>query len=217
MPHPKRPQFSPYKWTIVTLGFVILGVLGYRFLLQHDDAVIASKLPKFYTVPPFILTERSGKTVTNMDLDGKIWVADFIFTTCPGPCPLVTANMAKLQTSLAHDPRVQLVTFTVDPQNDTQAVLAAYADKFGADPNRWWFLTGPQKSVYDLIQDGFKLVVQDNHGQPLQDGEYVVTHSTQLVLIDGDGYVRAYSDGVGADGRAEMLHNIKTLEQEEAP
>ncbi len=77
-------------------------------------------------------------------------MADFIYTTCPGPCPLITAGMAKIQNAVANDPHVQLVTFTVDPQTDTPAVLAKYADKYGADPNRWWFLTGPEKPLYDL-------------------------------------------------------------------
>ena len=166
-------------------------------------------------VPPFALTERSGKTITNHDLAGKIWVADFIYTTCPGPCPLITAGMAKLQDAVAPDPQVQLVSFTVDPQTDTPAVLAKYADRFGADPNRWWFLTGPEKPLYDLIENGFLQAVQDNTGQPPQEGQQKVTHSTYLALVDGDGNVRGIYDGVGADGRADLLRDIKILEKEE--
>jgi cytochrome oxidase Cu insertion factor (SCO1/SenC/PrrC family) len=160
------------------------------------------------------LTERSGRTITNQDLSGKIWVADFVYTTCPGPCPLVTASMAKIQKATEHDQRVQLVTFTVDPENDTVPVLAAYASKFGADPNRWWFLTGPEKPLYHLIQDGFYQVVEDNRGQPLQEGQFTVTHSTKMVLVDGDGVMRGFYDGVGPDGRSELLKGIKTLEKE---
>jgi len=166
-------------------------------------------------VPPFALTERSGKTITNHDLAGRIWVADFIYTTCPGPCPIITAGMAKLQDAVAHDPQVQLVSFTVDPETDTPAVLAAYADKFGADPNRWWFLTGPEKPLDDLIQNGFLQVVQDNSDQPLEPGQYKVTHSTYLALVDGDGNVRGFYDGVGAESRADLLRDIKLLEKEE--
>ena len=166
-------------------------------------------------VPPFALTERSGKTITNHDLAGKIWVADFIYTTCPGPCPLITAGMAKLQDAVAHDPQVQLVSFTVDPQTDTPAVLAKYADQFGADPNRWWFLTGPEKPLDDLIQKGFLQAVQDNRGQPPQKDQSPVTHSTYLALVDADGTVRGFYDGVGTSGRADLLRDIKILEQEE--
>jgi cytochrome oxidase Cu insertion factor (SCO1/SenC/PrrC family) len=186
-----------------------------RFSLEHANS--SPELRKISTVPPFVLTERSGKTITNQDLSGKIWVADFIYTTCPGPCPIITAGMAKIQEAVAHDPQVQLVSFTVDPETDTPAVLAQYADKFGADPNRWWFLTGPEKPLFDLIQNGFLQVVQDNSGQPPQEGQYKVTHSTYLALVDGDGNVRGIYDGIGADSRADLLRDIKILENEEAP
>jgi protein SCO1/2 len=215
---PQRP--SHYRW-LIRIGAVLIVVVLFvrifgpaRSSLERPNS--STELRKLSIVPPFALTERSGKTITNRDLAGKIWVADFIYTTCPGPCPLVTANMAKLQDAVAHDPQVQLVTFTVDPQTDTPAVLTAYADKFGADPNRWWFLTGPEKPLDDLIQNGFLQVVQDNSGQPLQPGQYKVTHSTYLALVDGDGNVRGFYDGIGADRRADLLRDIKILEKEES-
>jgi protein SCO1/2 len=184
-----------------------------RFLSGRPN--FSTELRKMSIVPPFALTERSGRTVTNRDLSGKIWVADFIYTTCPGPCPVITSGMARLQDAVAHDPQVQLVSFTVDPQTDTPAVLAKYADQFGADPNRWWFLTGPEKPLDDLIQNGFLQVVQDNSGQPLQEGQYKVTHSTYLALVDGDGNVRGFYSGIGTDGRSDLLRDIKVLEKEE--
>jgi protein SCO1/2 len=216
MPDPPAPSPSPFRWPIRILAVLILGVAAYRFATRGGVSP-ASELRRINDVPPFILTERSGRTITNQDLRGKIWVADFIFTTCPGPCPLITADMAKVQDAVAGDPRVQLVTFTVDPQADTPEVLAAYANKFGADPNRWWFLTGPEKPLYDLIKNGFYQVVQDNHGQPLEPGEYIVTHSTRFVLVDSDGVVRASYDGLGPDGRADLLQGIRMLEKEENP
>ena len=205
---------SPYRWIIRFLAVAIIVVLAARFLMPGQVSP-SSELRRFAIVPPFALTERSGKIITNNDLSGKIWVADFIFTTCPGPCPLITASMVRLQEAVASDPHVQLVTFTVDPQDDTPPVLAAYANKFGADPNRWWFLTGPEKPLYELIQNGFYQVVQDNRGQPPQEGQFIVTHSTKMVLVDAEGNVRGFYDGVGVDGRADLLKGIKTLEKEE--
>jgi protein SCO1/2 len=209
---------SPYRWAIRILGVLIVAVLVYRFN-GGDNAPVntSSELRRIAIVPPFALTERSGRTITNHDLAGKIWVADFIFTTCPGPCPLVTASMARLQNATSGDPQVQLVSFTVDPQDDTPPVLAAYADKFGADPNRWWFLTGAEKPLYDLIQNGFYQVVQDNRGQPPLPGQFLVTHSTKMVLVDGDGNVRGFYDGLGDDGRRELLRDITLLEKEQNP
>ena len=216
MAHPTSAPFSPYRWLIIILGLVIVAVLLYRWS-GSSQVSPASALPRLRTVPPFSLTERSGKTITNRDLTGKIWVADFIYTTCPGPCPLVTASMARVQNALENDPRVQLVTFTVDPETDTPAVLAKYADQYGADPDRWWFLTGPEKPLYDLIQNGFLQVVQDNRGQPALAGQYTVTHSTYFVLVDADGNMRGSFEGVSADGPASLLKAIKTLEKEENP
>jgi protein SCO1/2 len=218
MPTPPPPP-SPYRWPI-RLGLVlVVAVLLVRIFgparFEHGQIDPSAELRKFTIVPPFALTERSGRTVTNHDLAGKIWVADFIYTTCPGPCPAVTAGMARLQDAVAHDPQVQLVTFTVDPQTDTPPVLAQYADRYGADPNRWWFLTGPEKPLYDLIQNGFLQAVQDNRGQPAQEGQFTVTHSTYLALVDADGNVRGFYSGVGADGRADLLRDIKILEKEE--
>lgn len=218
--HSSPPPRSPvYRW-LIRIGAVLIVVVLFvrvfgpaRPLLNRPGT--SHELSKLSIVPAFALTERSGKTITNHDLAGKIWVADFIYTTCPGPCPLVTAGMAKLQDAVAHDPQVQLVTFTVDPDTDTPPVLAKYADQFGADPNRWWFLTGPKKPLYDLIQNGFLQAVQDNSGQPPQEGQYKVTHSTYLVLIDGDGNMRGFYDGTGPDGRADLLRDITILEKEE--
>jgi protein SCO1/2 len=196
------------------LGLPVIGaLLIVTFFLpgMHRHEV---ELKRYALVPPFSLTERSGKTITNHDLEGKIYVADFIFTTCPGPCPIISANMAKLQQKLAGDSRVQLVSFTVDPQDDTPAVLAAYADHLGADPQKWWFLTGPKEQVYDLIQNGFLQSVQDNHGKQLAPGEFLVTHSTYLVLVDPKGFMRGFYSGLDSDDQSSLLEGIHQLENE---
>jgi protein SCO1/2 len=208
--------FTPYRWLMIVLALVIL-VAGYnRISSLHAPVPPEKALPKIATIPPFALTERSGRTVTNRDLAGKIWVADFIYTTCPGPCPIVTAGMARIQEAVKSDPQVMLVSFTVDPNSDTPPVLAAYANKFGADPNRWWFVTGSEKPLFNLIQNGFLQWVQDNSGHPLVDGEFKVTHSTRLSLVDGNGVLRGIYDGLDVGERANLLRDIQKLEKEEA-
>jgi len=209
-PAAQPPRLLP---KILVIGAIVIAALAvYRYFPAHPAA--SSDLKRINIVPPFALTERSGRTITNNDLYGKIWIAAFVYTTCPGPCPIVTASMAQLQKALANDSQVQLVTFTVDPTTDTPAILAAYADHFGASKDRWWFLTGPEKQQYALIRNGFFLPVVDNSGQPAQDGQYKVTHSTQLALVDASGVVRGYFEGTTADGRAAVLKAVAELEKE---
>jgi protein SCO1/2 len=212
-PPPATSGPSFYRWLIIVLGSLIVLLALYR-ISQQAGVPPQAKLPHISTIPAFSLTERSGRTITNADLSGKIWVADFVYTTCPGPCPLVTAELAKIQQAEIGDPNVQLVTFTVDPNSDTPAVLAAYADKYHADPNKWWFLTGPQKPLYALIENGFLQAVQDNHGQPQTDGQGPVTHSTYFALVDAQGSVRGAYQSQDPDECKQLLHDIGVLEQE---
>jgi protein SCO1/2 len=212
-PAAQRPRLVP---KLLTFGAIVIAVLTFVRFFSGGTAP-SSDLKRINIVPPFVLTERSGRNITNNDLYGKIWVADFVYTTCPGPCPTVTANMARLEKAVAGDSQVQLVTFTVDPATDTPAILAAYADKFGASKDRWWFLTGSEKQMYSLIRDGFFLPVIDNRGAPPEPGQFTVTHSTQVALVDAGGVVRGYCDGLTAEGRADVLKAISQLEKESTP
>jgi protein SCO1/2 len=209
MPANSSPSFR----YIVPVGVALAAALLLATFL-HWTHETEPPLRTYGSVPPFSLTERSGRAVTNHDLGGKIWVADFIFTTCPGPCPVISANFAKLQSKVTGDNRVKLVSFTVDPQNDTPAVLSAYADHLGADPQHWWFLTGPEKPLYELIQNGFYQAVQDNHGKQHEPGQFVVTHSTYLVLIDFHGQIRGFYQGLDLDEQSKLLQDIRQLESE---
>ena len=106
--------------------------------------------------PPFVLTDQDGKPFGSEQLQGKIWIADFIYTTCPGPCPMISSRMSETQKPL-EDTDVKLVSFSVDPAHDTPAVLRDYAKKLHAQPGRWEFLTGDKSTIYHLSRDGFKL------------------------------------------------------------
>ena len=108
----------------------------------------------------FRLEERSGRAVTQDDLADRVAIASFIFTRCPLSCPRISSVMQGLQGRLAGS-GVQLVSFSVDPEHDTPELLKAYADRFGASPDRWWFLTGPQPVIYGLIRDRFQLGVME--------------------------------------------------------
>lgn len=135
----------------------------------------------------FQLVERSGHAVAAGDLADRVAIASFIFTRCPLSCPRITGVMQSLQGRLAGT-SVLLLSFSVDPEYDTPAVLKSYADRYGASPDRWWFLTGPKSDIYDLIRDRFKLSVMESPGPPGSDTEAFV-HSDRLALIDHDRIV----------------------------
>jgi cytochrome oxidase Cu insertion factor (SCO1/SenC/PrrC family) len=166
-------------------------------------------------VPEFTLTERSGKTVSRDDLKGKVWVASFVFTRCSGPCPQVTATMARLQKELdlknAGD--VRLVTFTVDPDQDTPNELKEYANRYQADPERWLFLTGmPEVELHKLLHDGFKVTAQ-RAAEPKAGDEF--DHSSRLAVVDKQGNIRGYFEGVrvgnSPEADADFADNLNQL------
>jgi cytochrome oxidase Cu insertion factor (SCO1/SenC/PrrC family) len=165
---------------------------------------------KLAPVPPFKLTERGGRTVTNDDLKGKVWVASFVFTRCTGPCPAVAATLARLQGELADVPELRLVTFTIDPDRDTPDELKKYADHFRADKDRWLFLTGPEKEIHALANDGFLLLAKRHaDGKPGEEFD----HSSRIVLVDKAGVIRNYFNGVadrtgGPDGYEDGLKQL---------
>jgi protein SCO1/2 len=152
------------------------------------------------TVPEFTLTERSAREVKNQELAGQIWIADFVYTSCGGICPIMTQKMRKLQDMLPAE--IRLVSFSVDPDVDTPLVLTEYAKKFGADPNRWLFLTGNRESLYTLSKDGFKLAVENSGGTELEP----ITHSSRFALVDRQGRIRGY---YSMDDPSELAHIVR--------
>ena len=143
----------------------------------------------------FRLTERSGKAVTEADLSGDVWVAAFIFTRCPISCPKISAVMKGLLQPLG-DAGVKLVSLSVDPDYDTPEVLTRYANGLGADPARWWFLTGQHDEIVDLILNRFHLPVARDEGVASDPGAKAesVRHSPRLVLVDRGNEVVGFFD-----------------------
>jgi len=158
------------------------------------------------TVPDFSLIERSGKQVSLADLRGKIWIADFIYTHCTDTCPLQTADMAKLQDRWLKEPKVELVSFSVDPEHDTPQVLSRYAGRFKADPKRWLFLTGHRPEIVRLVENGFHLGVASasSHAD-------VILHSPRFVLIDQQGQIRGYYNNSDPEAMQRLDQDVASL------
>lgn len=164
----------------------------------------------FGPAPSFRLTERSGRTITDADLAGSVWVVNFFFSTCTGPCPLVTANMRRLQDEL-EGTGVRLLSITVDPETDDAATLAAYADAFTADPERWWFATGPEEHVMEVAVQGFKQAVQRAELEAAVSGD-ALTHGTRLAVVDRHGRIRGYYEGAEEAARAWAAARARWLD-----
>lgn len=162
------------------------------------------------SLPPFRLTAQTGQPVTLADLKGKAWIADFVFTRCSGPCPMMTSRMFDLQTRLREHERwadIRLVSFTVDPAHDTPEVLAEYARLAHADDQRWLFLTGTREELWGLATRGFKLPVEE---QP-DNVKMPILHSQKFVLIDRAGRIRGYYDGLENDDREALLKDLEKV------
>jgi protein SCO1 len=181
----------------------LLAVLGLVIALTACSQHTAS-LEVFGDIPPFQLVAQDGQPFHSQVLAGKIWVADFIYTTCPGPCPRMTSQMREVQDAVSKIPDVRLVSFTVDPEQDTPPVLAAYAKTHGASSAMWYFLTGPVPALQTLDRDAFKLGNVDGTMQ----------HSTRFVLVDRQGRIRGYYDTSESSAIPKVISDIYALARE---
>ena len=198
-----------YIWVIsAVLGIVTITAM--RPLLRH----VPDPPPVMFELPEYERVDQTGQPFTEETLEGQVWVASFIFTSCPSTCPKVTRSMMELQKLYEmHEVPVKLVSFTVDPETDTPEVLKRYADTIGADPERWSFVTGELDAISELAGEGFRLGVGDK--QPLEGGRYDIAHSTKLVLVDDRGGVRGYY-GVDEQGIDEVFHRSQHVLREMA-
>ena len=198
---------------VLMLAFaVVFGLTGYRIwtlrTLAHESTDLGLE-----PVADFCLTNQDGQRVSRADLRGKVWVASFLFTRCCTGCPLVSASLAQLQKDLAGHDDVVLVSFSVDPEHDTPAVLKSYAGDHQVDPKRWWLLTGEREPLYRLIRASFHLGVEENQGVARTPGNEV-THSTRLVLVDRQGRIRGYFEGRQVDEQGQPTQGSDQLKAE---
>jgi len=173
-----------------------------QFSGSMQKRAASSRLEKFAPAPEFQFTSQDGKPVTTADFKGKVWVANFIFTRCAGPCPVMTSRMAEINQALGKKAKdVELVTITVDPEYDTPEILKAYGEKAGASPDKWKFLTGPKDQIEDVVMKGFlQALSKEPSGAPI--------HSTRFVLVDREGWMRGFRDGNDPEIVQKVLMDI---------
>src|SRR6266542_906870 len=167
-----------------SIEWIVWGGLA-LVILAIAAVFIASKVGQttpplrvYGTVPDFALTDQSGRVVSLSDLRGRVWVADIIYTRCPGPCAKMSRQMSELQTALPADEPVDLISLTADPEFDTPEVLRRYGEKFGASAARWHFLTGKKTDLYRLATKGLMLVLDEVKPEQRQSDSDLFVHST---------------------------------------
>lgn len=153
-----------------------------KYLLNEDGQP--------HKLPPFSFTDQDGKTITEKDIEGKVVIADYIFTRCQTICPKMSSNLESVQRAFAENPNVVLLSHTVDPEYDTVQVLNSYAKLHGALSGKWHFLTGEKEKLYKQASEGYKIVASEE-----ANGPDAFVHSDRIVLLDRNGYIRGYYNG----------------------
>ena len=159
------------------------------------------QLPKLGSIPSFEFTDSDGNLISQEELSGKVWVADFIFTTCTMACPVLTGNMNLIHKAFKNNDKVRIVSISVYPEYDTPEILKEYASRYNANTNRWHFLTGPEENVKLVIKNGFKM----------GDYEDIIFHSEKFALVDQDGNIRGYYNGMKTDDVKTLKKDIRVL------
>jgi protein SCO1/2 len=164
-------------------------------------------ISKYHTIADFSFTNQNGKTITQKDYEGKIYIADFFFTTCKSICPKMTTNLVDVQKAFLDNPKVKLLSFTVMPDIDSVSILKDYAKINGVVDSKWNLVTGDKKAIYTMARKSFLAVKQ---GKP--DEIYDMVHTENFVLVDSKKRVRGFYDGTNLDGPTEPgIKNVKQL------
>ena len=186
----------------IYIGVAIFLIISFFF----KDSQPVKELPEIGNIPQFEFTNSDGNTVTLDNLKGKVWVADFIFTTCTMACPMMTGNMNIVHKKFKKNDNVRLVSISVYPEYDTPEVLKNYASQYDADTEKWLFLTGKEDAVKDIIRDGFKI----------GDYEDIIFHSEKFALVDKKGIIRAYYNGMKSEDMKQLKKDIDALLKQDA-
>ena len=167
---------------------------------------------KFHRIADFSLTNQNGKTVTQKDFKGKIYVADFFFTTCPNICIAMTDNLLKVQEKIKNNPNVMLLSHSVTPKIDSVPQLKKYAIEKGVIDKKWNLVTGDKKEIYELARKSYLAVKEDGDGGPFD-----MIHTENFILVDPDRRIRGFYDGTDLEEIQRLLEELEILTQEYFP
>ena len=190
------------KYIYIGITIIIFLALGASWTIKK--AGLSHSLKSIKQVPNFSLINHNGDSFTEKKLKNKISILDFMFTNCPGPCPIMSNNMSELYKSYGNVDQVQFISITVDPENDNTSQLKKYAESYGVYDERWQFLTSDIEKIKTLKQEGFMLYA----------GELPQAHAIKFILIDEKGNIRQYYDGTDDASMAVLRKDINLLLKE---
>jgi protein SCO1/2 len=163
-------------------------------------------ISKYHTIADFSFTNQNGETITQKDYEGKVYVADFFFTTCGSICPKMTTNLVEVQKAFLDNPKVKLLSFTVMPDVDSVSVLKEYAKINGVVDSKWNLVTGDKKAIYTMARKSYLAVKQ---GKP--DELYDMVHTENFVLVDSKKRVRGFYDGTKKEAIQRLIEDVNWL------
>jgi protein SCO1 len=201
------------KFVYYVLFFAILAVSFYFVMTKLIPGFGDVKLPVQSYVRPFNFTNQDGKTITERDMEGKVYVAEYFFTTCQSICPIMNTNMQKIYEAYKDEPGFQILSHTSDPDNDNVKRLKWYADSLKVNTERWMFLTGRKDSLYNTARVSYLLDDPANNAANINEQ---FLHTQFFALVDKNGKVRKIYDGLKRDELAELKDDIKKLLREPA-
>jgi protein SCO1/2 len=215
------PALRRLPWTAGIGLLLLILALSLAFLLAKAKSNVEHRqaLPVYAQVADFSLTNQDGAAISMADLRGRVWIADIIFTRCPGPCLRMTQQMKELQGALPNNSRTKLISLTTDPDYDTPSVLKLYAERAGADAGRWTFLTGTKLQIANLAVSSLKLSAVEKKPEERASATDLWVHSTIFVIVDKHGQLRGVYQTGGEDvnwpaEKEKLLAAAKQLERE---
>lgn len=214
-----------YKWILLAFASIWIAgmVVVYPMLKKQQRLQVyqpsdinpqlvdtdMQRTAKAHRIAEFKLIDQTGDTVTNDDFKDKIYVSDFFFTTCPSICPKMTANLSELAELYKADNDIMFLSHSVTPEKDSVPVLAAYGEKYGADPSKWKLVTGPKKHIYELARRSYFAVTTEGDG-----GERDFIHTENFILVDKERKIRGFYDGTSKEDMDRLKDDITILRYE---
>lgn len=203
------------KKAVLYIGFFVVLFVGFYFVLTRIVPGFGKvQMPVLSYVQSFSFPNQEGRQISEKDVAGKVYVAEYFFTTCKGICPKMNTNVKKVYEEFAGEKDFRILSYTVDPATDSVGRLKHYADSLGVDPSRWWFLTGRKDSLYHLARSGFMLDDPKNNETNIND-QFI--HTQFIALVDRGGRVRKIYDSLKKDELDELSNDIKELLKEQTP